>query len=140
MRTTTALLIILLVNVPSRAALAVCLNGRPSVEQEYRQSGLVFVGRVTAATAVAETKSFYEGTRYTIQVDQVFRGQHRRTITVFSENSSGRFPMEIGVAYLVFLSIRTGESAMVDSCGNSGPVSETAQSIDTVKRLSRRTR
>ena len=140
MRATTALLIIVLVNVPSRAALAVCLNGHPSVEQEYRQSGLVFVGRVTAATAVAETKSFYEGTRYTIRVDEVFRGRRRRTITVFSENSSGRFPMEIGVAYLVFLSSRTGEPAMVDSCGNSGPVSQSAHAIDTVKQLSRRTR
>ena len=134
-----ALLPIVLAIVPSRAV-AVCLNGHPSVEQEYRQSSLVFVGRVTAASAVPERKSSYEGTRYTIRVEEIFRGRPRRTINVFSENSSGRFPMDIGVDYLVFLSLRTGEPAVVDSCGNSGPVSETAPAIATVKHLSKRPR
>jgi hypothetical protein len=138
MRRSTAILITVLVIVPSRAAIAVCLNGHPSVEQEYRQSSTVFVGRVTAANLVAATKSFEEGTRYTIRVEDVFRGRPPRTLTVFSENSSGRFPMEVGVAYLVFLSARAGEPAMVDSCGNSGPVSEAAVAIETVKQLSRR--
>lgn len=76
----------------------------PSVEQEYQQSDLVFVGRVTAAKAVPEAKPFDEGTRYKIQVKKTFRGRPGHTLTVFSENSSGRFPMNIGVDYLVFLS------------------------------------
>ena len=63
MRVDTALLITALVIVSSRDTLAVCLNGHPSVDQEFRQSSLVFVGRVTTASAVPETKSFYEGTR-----------------------------------------------------------------------------
>jgi hypothetical protein len=126
--------------VPSRAALAVCLNGHPSVEQEYRQSSIVFVGRVTAARAIPETKSSYEGTRYSIRVGEIFRGRPRRTITVFSENSSGRFPMEIGVEYLLFLSLRAGGPPMVDSCGNSGSVSEAAPALDTVKHLVRQPR
>ena len=140
MRVSTALLTTVLAIIPCGAALAVCLNGHPSVEQEYRQSSLVFVGRVTAASAVPETKSFYEGTRYTIRVEEILRGRPRRTITVFSENTSGRFPMDIGVDYLVFLSVKAGEPAMVDSCGNSGPVSETAPAIATVKHLSKRSR
>jgi hypothetical protein len=122
----------------SRDTLAMCVNGHPSVDQEFRQSSLVFVGRVTAASAAAETKSFYEGSRYSIQVKEIFRGRPRRTLTVFSENSSGRFPMDIGIDYLLFLSVRAGEPAMVDSCGNSGPVTATAPAIDTVKQLSRR--
>jgi hypothetical protein len=138
MRGSTAFLITALTIIPARDTLAVCLNGHPSVEQEFRRSSLVFVGRVTAATAVPETKSFYEGTRYTVMVKEVFRGRPRRTLTVFSENSSGRFPMDVGVDYLVFLSVRGGEPAMVDTCGNSGPVTETAAAIETVKQLSRR--
>jgi hypothetical protein len=74
-------IVLLLAIVPSRAVHAVCVNGHPSVEQEYRQSG---------------------------------------------------------VDYLLFLSVRAGEPAMVDSCGNSGPVSETAPAINTVKHLSER--
>ena len=137
-RFSTGLLITALVIVSSRETLAMCLNGHPSVDQEFRQSSLVFVGRVTAASAVAETKSYYEGTRYTIQIKEISSGRPPRTLTVFSENSSGRFPMDIGVDYLVFLSARTGEPAMVDSCGNSGPVTEIALTIDAVKKLSRR--
>jgi hypothetical protein len=138
MRIGRALLITALVIASSRDTLAVCVNGHPSVDQEFRQSSLVFVGRVTAISTVPRAKSFDEGTRYTIQVKEIFRGRPRRTLTVFSENSSGRFPMDIRIDYLLFLSVRAGEPAMVDSCGNSGPVMETAPAIDTVKRLSRR--
>ena len=138
MRISAALMIIVLGIVPSRPALAVCLNGHPSVEQEYQQSDLVFVGRVTAANEVPETKPFYEGTRYTIQVKKIFRGLPGHTLTVFSENSSGRFPMNIGADYLVFLSPRAGEPAMVDSCGNSGRVADAALAISTVRQLSKR--
>jgi hypothetical protein len=46
--------------------------------------------------------------------------------------------MDIGIDDLLFLSVRAGEPAMVDGCGNSGPVTETAPAIDTVKQLSRR--
>ena len=93
MRISTALMIIVLgvVIVPSRPALAVCLNGHPSVEQEYQQSDLVFVGRVTAANEVPETKPFYEGTRYTIQVKKIFRGLPGHTLTVFSETAVAVF-------------------------------------------------
>jgi len=46
-------------------------------------------------------------------------------------------PMDIGVEYLVFPSIRAGEPMMVDSCGNSGLVSETGLAIDTLRHLSK---
>ena len=91
--------------------------------------------RIIRARSIPETKSSYEGTRYSIRVGEIFRGRPRRTIAVFSENTSGRFPMEIGVEYLVFLSLRAGEPAMVDSCGNSGSVSDAVSALDTVKHL-----
>ena len=130
------LTVVLVVGRPDYTS-AVCLNGHPSVEQEYRQSSVVFVGRVTAATAVLETKSFYDGTRYTIQVKETFRGRPRHILTVFSENSTGRFPMEVGADYLLFLSFKAGEPAMVDNCGNSGPVAEVGAAIEAVKQMSR---
>jgi len=58
-----------------RAVVAACLNDRPSVEQEYQQSSLVFVGHVTATSAVPATASFYEGSPYTIRVKEIFRGR-----------------------------------------------------------------
>jgi hypothetical protein len=44
MRIRAALMIVVLGIVPSRPALAVCLNGHPSVEQEYQHSDLALLG------------------------------------------------------------------------------------------------
>ena len=123
-----------------RAVVAACLNDRPSVEQEYQQSSLVFVGHVTATSAVPATASFYEGSPYTIRVKEIFRGRPGHTVTVFSENRSGRFPVDVGGDYLIFLTRRTGELAMVNSCGNSGKPSDAALATSIVRQLSRRSR
>jgi hypothetical protein len=52
--------------------------------------------------------------------------------------NSTAFPMDVGADYLVFLSLRRGEPASVDYCGNSGLVSQKTAAVDVVERLSKR--
>jgi hypothetical protein len=54
------------------------------------------------------------------------RGKVSCTVELFSENSSGRFPMTVGTTYVVFAYRALGRT-MVDSCGNSGPLPEKAE-------------
>src|SRR5689334_1758249 len=97
-----------LLTVLPEPAFAVCLNGNPSIEQEYRDSSAVFTGHVVSAKDVPDfaEPGFLAGTRYVVRVTKVFKGRPGRTITLFTEYSSGRFPMGVGADYLVFLSVR----------------------------------
>ena len=115
---------------------AVCLEGRLSVEREYRKSASVLIGRVIASRAVPESKEYLEGTVYSIRVEEAIHGELPDTVEVFSENTSGRFPMDVGTRYLLFVYRQLGRT-MVDNCGNSGPVSSTAEVLKAVRRLRR---
>jgi hypothetical protein len=82
-----------------------CLNGHPTVQIEYRLRNSVFVGTVRSEhNESAEEKYFDQnGVRYTVRVDEVLRGRPPKTVLLFSENSSGRFPMQVGTKYLLFV-------------------------------------
>jgi hypothetical protein len=53
---------------------------------------------------------------------------------IFSENSSGRFPMTVGAKYLLLIYAAQGRMH-VDYCGNSGLVSERGPELQQVERL-----
>jgi hypothetical protein len=114
----------------------VCLEGRLSVEREYHKSAGVFIGRVIAGRAVPESKDYLEGTVYSVRVEEVLHGEVPDTVEVFSENTSGRFPMDVESRYLLFVYRNLGR-VMVDNCGNSGPLSSTTEVLKAVRRLRR---
>ena len=113
---------------------SVCLEGHPSVEKEYRRSFAVVIGHAVAERAVSESKNYLDGTTYSVRVDEVLRGHPPDTLDVFSENSSGRFPMDVGSKYLLFL-YRALDRTVVDNCGNSGLLSESASALETIRGL-----
>ncbi len=133
-RTRIALTLALLAQ--SRMATAACLQGHPSVEQEYAHSYGVVVGHVVAEQGVPESDGYYDGVEYRVKIDEVFHGDVPQTIRLFSENSSGRFPMRIGKKYLLFI-YRERDRTMVDNCGNSRLL-EGAEALREVQRLSQR--
>lgn len=114
----------------------VCLNGHPSVAQEYRLSYAVLIGEVVSEKREPRSKDFYEGTSYVVRVRETICGKLPRTITLFSENSSGRFPMKMGQDYLLFV-YRNSNRTMVDNCGNSKLLSQAAKEIRIVRNLKR---
>ena len=124
-------------------ARAVCLEGNVSVApgnvpvgREYQQSQYVLIATVKSESAVPEGRvpGDLEGTDYHVAPTVVFKGAPPSDLALFSENSSGRFPMEIGSQYLLFV-LRAGSNYAVDNCGNSGLLASTAGLIDLVRRL-----
>jgi hypothetical protein len=115
----------------------VCLNGHPSVPDEYVQSYAVLIGQVIGHRAVPEADGYYEGDGYRIRVRELFRGRVPDSFEVFSENSTGRFPMKVRTTYLLFVYRERGR-LMVDNCGNSGVLAPSAAALDTVRQLHRK--
>lgn len=85
----------------------------------------------------------YMGAYYDVQVLRVFKGMPEGRLRLFSDNSSGRFPMDIGADYLLFIGNDTfdviGQQLDVDNCGNSAPTKEARAQISLreVEDLSR---
>ena len=128
------LTIVIAVIACTQPALGYCGRGHRSPEQEYRESERVFVGRVMSEKATPESGGYYEGTTYLLAVGELLRGTPAKTTSIFSENSSGRFPMEVGKRYLIFAYEEQGR-LMVDSCGNSGELSKKGAVLDVVRSL-----
>jgi len=54
-------------------AARVCVNGHPSIAEEYSQSPMVFVGHAARSRVVPESKNYNEGMMYTVIVDEGLR-------------------------------------------------------------------
>jgi hypothetical protein len=119
---------------PPAVSRVVCLVGHPSVTREFDNSALVFTGRVVREQLVPDSGQWLDGTTYTVQVAAVYRGQPGTELELFSENSSGRFPMAIGTTYLIFVSYRFGRYA-IDYCGNSAALAQARQALKSVSSL-----
>jgi hypothetical protein len=106
------------------AAHAVCLDGKPTIEQEFRDSAVVAVGVAGAArdVSVPDDPAGIDHTVYTVRLTRVFKGTPAgRAIELVSPNTSARFPLEPGVAYLLFVGDGQ-DGAYVGNCGWSGAV------------------
>ncbi|HET7024703.1 MAG TPA: hypothetical protein VFI39_05820 [Gemmatimonadales bacterium] len=96
----------------------------------------VVEGRVLASRPDSATKEWLDGTTYIVRVERRFRGALPKHLELFSENSSGRFPMDSGAVYLLFISRAFGR-LVVDNCGNSGLLSTSAPALSIVERLAK---
>lgn len=115
-------------------AMAACLLSDYSVPAEYNRSAAVVTARVISERPAAESAGYYEGVTYTVAVEKVYRGEIRGAVDIFSENSSGRFPMQTNGRYVLFIYGEAGRM-MVDNCGNSGPVAEKTEVLRVLDRL-----
>lgn len=116
------------------SAFAFCLNRSPSLQQEYQSSKTVLVGRVVSEKFTPETKNHLDGTTYSVHIEEVLRGSPIKTIKLFSENSSGRFPLQVGAAYLLFIH-KEFDWLQVDNCGNSGELSKKAEALAALRKM-----
>lgn len=123
----------------STFALAVCVEGHVPIPKEFSQSLYVFTARVISSRVVPDAKDgyFLSGSSYVLRPVEVLKGQPAATLTVFNENSSGRFDMELGKTYLVFVYREHGR-LRVDNCGNSGLLETSQQTLAAARGLSRR--
>jgi len=126
----------------AESATAYC-DSFPTVEQEFKTSALVFVGTVTSAREVAvRSEAITGGTFYSVEVVEVLKGRPSHKLQLYSENSSGRFPMDVGVQYVIFADYGEfegihGQQLGVNPCGNSAPLPKGNKTLATVRRLTK---
>jgi hypothetical protein len=129
----TALIVIFFLFMVTTAN-SVCLYGNPpAIETEFNSSQSVFVGKAVSRSPIPESGKYYGGQNYGVNVQKVFKGNLPKTLTVFSENSSGRFPMIVGKTYIIF--VYYDGRHQIDNCGNSGLVSEKEEVVRTLRLL-----
>jgi hypothetical protein len=120
--------------------------GHPSVAEEFARSTAVVIATSVAQRDVAdpnEKEYFIEGTYYRVKPSVVFKGTPPLNWEIYSGNDSGRFPLDRGKKYLLFVSPSDDDEPKgvdsVDACGNSGELSDpkTKATLKLVKALAR---
>ncbi|MGC0774296.1 MAG: hypothetical protein WB543_15285 [Candidatus Acidiferrum sp.] len=106
------------------------------MNNEFFKSRLVVVAQVLSEKTELDADGFPVLSDYQVKVLNTYRGSRRPILIIRSENDSGRFPMQKGEKFLLF--VRVVESHFViDNCGNSGPLSEAGDTIDAIKEISK---
>lgn len=86
----------------------------------------------------------YVGAYYSVTLTRIYKGNPPRQFRVFSENTSARTPLKIGIPLLLFLSrtrasdtyARAGD-LIVDACGNSAVESKVPERMRLLRRLAK---
>ncbi len=129
--------------VAAAASAAAYCDSFPTVEQEFKTSALVFVGRVTSAREVrVRSQAVSGGTFYSVKVVQSLKGSPSKTVELYSENSSGRFPMQVGEQYLIFADYGVfggmrGRKLAINNCGNSAPLAKAQKALAVLHVLTK---
>jgi len=116
---------------------ATCLDPKLTVAKEAARAPLVVIGVATASQDVPDPEDVESSiyTIYVVKVTHVFKGHvSKKSIWIFSDNTSARYPMDIGKPDLLFISQGRG-TYFVDNCGNSGPLDEQRKEFEQVKAL-----
>lgn len=112
----------------------------PSVQEEFSTSKTVFVGKVADEKNILDRNDFIIGTFYSLRVEEVLKGSPPQIVKLYIENTSGRFPMEVGMSYLIFAEEERFEGVKglqlsVNGSGNSMTIKEAAKILETVRKL-----
>jgi hypothetical protein len=123
--------IFILILAISGSAYPFCHNGNTSITDEFEESIAVVIGKVVSVVEVPESENYSDGSIYTIVLQEVLKGDLSGTIEIFSENSSGRFPMDVGQVYILFVYMEN-RLLQVNNCGNSGLINESNDVLQTL--------
>ena len=120
--------------LPIRAVSGACTLPIPTVTCEFLNSDAVFLGTVVSVKIAPARDDEYQGWLYDLTVRQSFRGPHTKTIRVFTENSSGRLPLDLGKQYLIFAYEYNGRLE-ITNCGNSSLISAAGPALRELQKL-----
>ena len=124
------------------SAVAYC-DSFPTVEQEFKATAVIFVGRVISAREVRiRSQAVSGGTFYSVKVAQPLKGSPSKTVELYSENSSGRFPIQVGERYLVFADYGVfegirGRKLAINNCGNSAALAKAQKALAVLHALTK---
>ncbi len=115
-----------------------CLDADYSLATEFSRASAVVIAEAQAERIVPDDPDDSPGfaaTIYSVEIDESFRGPLRGNVELYSENSSGRFPMDVGKKYILFM-YNNGGTWSADDCGNSGLVVDSQEVIQAVRKMS----
>jgi hypothetical protein len=121
----------------TQSAFAFCPSGDfIGVPEEFKAADFVILGHRTSEQYSAEGAGapWVDGTFYSVRVTKVLKGPAIKRARVFSENSSGRFPLLGGRDYLLFISKCDGVD-YVYAKGNSGPMASSRTTLAKLDQL-----
>jgi hypothetical protein len=115
-------------------ASAQCRSAKLSVSDELHTSGETIIATVEGAQNAPDSSFHLDGVNYIVKVDRVLHGKMlgKDTVTIFSENSPEKFPMQVGKQYLLFVHLNYNRYE-IDNCGNSGLLE--ASAFENAKQL-----
>jgi len=120
----------------ANSALALCSDGRhPDAVAELKVGDMVatviVVSRLDESSP--DDPQGIEDTLYTVRVLDIFKGKPGPSLKIRSENTSSRFPMDVGKKYLLFIT-NDGQAHFVDSCGRSGLLKDRAMELEALRK------
>jgi hypothetical protein len=74
------------------ASAAAYCDSFPTVEQQFKTSAIVFVGKVISTKEIPEPGGFIRGTFYSVKVAQTLKGSPSKRVELYSENISALSP------------------------------------------------
>ncbi|HEX4825687.1 MAG TPA: carboxypeptidase-like regulatory domain-containing protein [Candidatus Polarisedimenticolaceae bacterium] len=119
-------------------AQAVCLEPTAKVCAEYAHRDLIAVVTAVSKREVPDAQDPGEvmGTMFHVRVERVLKGPAIKVDDIFTENASDRYPLEIGVRYLIFASFNANLNTWeVTNCSLSRPFAEAAQTMKEIERV-----
>lgn len=114
--------------------LAVCPIPQIRANGEFFKADVIFIGRVVSIRRVPDKDNDLGGWFYRLRVKETFRGSVRSELSVITEDSSARFPLELRRQYLLF-AYKGKNRLEIDSCGNSALLSEARDSVQRLRNL-----
>jgi hypothetical protein len=116
------------------SAFAYCPVPEIRANGEFFKSDAVFTGTVLSIRKTPDARHAPGGWLYRMRIEETFRGSTRDELTVYTEDSDVRFPLDMNQEYLLFAYRRHGRLE-IDSCGNSSLLTEAGELLRKLTQL-----
>ena len=122
---------------------AVCTNPRTSVSgyqlplaREVREAEAIVVGRIVAEQALQDDPADPDGVMaqdVTVRILARLKGDVPASVVIRNENTSSRYPMDVGEEHVLFLN-HSGRELWVDACGNSALKKDAPRLVSRIRK------
>jgi hypothetical protein len=113
-------------------AFSVNLNPPKTVQEEFNKSECVIIAEVASKTKIIDNEGFVSAYIYQLIRVRCLKGSCPEKLNFKDENDTGRFDMEEGSQYLLF--IKDLKSVDIDNFGFSGLVTEKQDLINQLSK------
>jgi hypothetical protein len=121
---------------------AVCIDSQTGIsgyqiplDEEINAAPKIAIVQVLKEKALSEDVSDPIGVTaylYTARVLRQLKGAPLKVMKLYSENTSGGYPMDVGEKYLLFIS--EDEHLWIDNCGHSAPLWQSSATLRQVEK------